>query len=107
MQEISREDYLALSGHKPTAELPPIYAKRAEAFSPDALALSRESFVGAVPGSEEQRSTRLMLDWLAESQSSRELAPLDERAIAWETSAVIRLPDGRGIQYESASIQIA
>jgi hypothetical protein len=107
MQEISREYYLAHSGHKPTAELQPIYAKHAEAFSPDALALSRESFLGAVPGSEEQRSTRLMLDWLAESQSSRELAPLDEREIAWEASAVIRLPDGRGVQYEAASIQIA
>jgi len=107
MQEISREYYLAHSGHKPTAELQPIYAKHAEAFSPDALALSRESFLGALPGSEEQRSTRLMLDWLAESQSSSELAPLDEREIAWEASAVIGLPDGRGIQYEAASIQIA
>jgi hypothetical protein len=107
MQEISREYYLAHSGHKPTAELQPIYAKHAEAFSPDALALARESFLGALPGSEEQRSTRLMLDWLAESQSSRELAPLDEREIAWEASAMITLPDGRGVQYEASSIQIA
>ena len=31
MQEISREYYLVHSGHKPTAELQPIYAKHAEA----------------------------------------------------------------------------
>ena len=107
MQEISREYYLAHSGQKPSAELQAVYAKHAEAFGPDALALAREAFLEAPGGTEERRSTRLMLDWLAESQSSRELAPLDEREIAWEGTAVIRLPDGSGIQYEAASIQIA
>jgi hypothetical protein len=107
MEEISREYYLAHSGQKPTAELQPIYAKHAEAFRPDALAMTRETFVDAADGTEEKRSARLMLDWLAESQSSRDLAPLDEREIAWEASAVIQLPDGRGVQYEAASIQIA
>jgi hypothetical protein len=107
MQEISREYYMAHSGQKPSAELQPIYRKHAEALGPDALALTRETFLDAVDGTEEKRSARLMLDWLAESQSSRELAPLDEREIAWECSAVIHLPDGRGIQYEASSIQIA
>jgi hypothetical protein len=107
MEEISREYYLAHSGQKPTAELQPIYAKHADAFGPDALAMTREAFVDAADGTEEKRSARLMLDWLAESQSSRDLAPLDEREIAWEASSIIRLPDGRGVQYEASSIQIA
>jgi hypothetical protein len=41
-----------------------------------------------------------------ESQSSRELAPLDEREIAWESDAVLRVADGRQIPYQRTSIEI-
>ena len=84
MEEMSREYYLAHSGHKATAELQPIYAKYAGILGPDALALALDAFQRAPEGSEEQRSTRLLLDWQAEAQSARQLAPLDEREIAWE-----------------------
>jgi hypothetical protein len=107
MEEISREYYLAHSGQKPTAELQPIYARHAALLGPDALELTLEAFRGAAEGSEEQRSARLLLDWQAESQSSRQLAPLDEREIAWEGSAIVRLPDGREVQYETVSIEMA
>ena len=107
IEAISREYYLAGSGLKDTAELQPIYKKHAEIMSADALALVKERFQGAKPGSEEHRSLRLMLEWQAEAQSARELAPLDEREIAWESSAVIPLPDGTKLPYERAPIEIA
>lgn len=107
MQEISREYYLAHSGQKPTAELQPIYARHASVLGPDALEVTLEAFQGAAEGSEDRRSARLLLDWQAESQSSRQLAPLDEREIAWEASAVVNLPDGRQIAYEALPIEVA
>ena len=66
-----------------------------------------EELRGAAPGSDEHRSARLLTDWLAESQSARELTSLDERQIAWEGSAAVRLPDGREIPFERAAIDMA
>jgi hypothetical protein len=106
MQEISREYYLAHSGQKPTAELQPIYARHAGILGPAALEATLEAFKGAAEGSEEQRSARLLLDWQAESQSSRQLAELDEREIAWEGSAVVRVDHGREIPFETVAIEI-
>ena len=107
MEEISREYYLTGSGLKATAALQPIYEKHADLLSPDALALTLEAFKGAAEGSEEQRSARLLLDWEADSQSARELAPLEEREIAWESLAIAKLPDGRGVQYQTIAIEMA
>src|SRR3954465_14600283 len=90
MEELSREYYLAHSGQKASAELQPVYEKYADILGPDALGMALELFLAAAPQSEEQRGLRLLADWLAESQSARELAPLDEREIAWEGSAVVR-----------------
>jgi hypothetical protein len=104
--EISREYYLALSGNKASAELQPIYARHAEIMSRDALELAIEAFRGAPEGSEDKRAARLLVDWEAEAQSARELASLDERQIAWEASAIVRLPDGRQIPFEKASIEM-
>lgn len=105
--EISREFYLAHSGHKATAELQPVYAKYADILGADALGLVVEAFRSSADGSEERRSTRLLLDWIAESQSARQLAALDEREIAWEGSAVVSVADGRQIQYEAVAIEMA
>ena len=106
MEELSREYYLAHAGLKGSAELQPIYEKYGPVLGRDALELTRETFVASTDGSEERRSARLLLDWQAESQSSRELAPLDEREIAWEADAVVRLPDGREIPYQRTSIEL-
>src|SRR5947209_18823893 len=100
MQEISREYYLASSGQKPSAELQPIYDKYAAILGPDALAMVVEMFRGSEAGSEEHRSLRLLTDWLVEAQSSRVLASLDERELSWESSSVVRLADGREIEYQ-------
>ena len=107
MEEISREYYQALAGLKPEAVLQPIYERHASILGPEALALAAETLRGAPEGSEARRSARLLTEWLAESQSARELAPLDERQIAWEGQAVVRLPEGREVPIQRASIDMA
>src|SRR5690348_8957212 len=107
MEELSREYYLAHSGQKPTAELQPIYAKYAAILGPDALAMVLEMFRSAAPESEDQRGLRLLTDWLVEAQSSRALASLDERDITWEATAVVRLADGRELEYQRVAIELA
>ena len=106
IEELSREYYEAHSGLKASAELQPIYHAHREILGPDALEVAREAFVGSAEQSEERRSARLLLDWQVESQSSRQLASLDEREIAWEGDAVVQLADGRQIQYQRAAIEI-
>ena len=107
MEALAREQYLALSGHKPNAELRPIYERFAPVLGPAALELVRDAFRAATPGSEDGRSARALLDWQVESHASRELAELDERVIAWEATAVIRLPDGREVPYQRAAVEMA
>lgn len=107
MEQLSREQYLAQSGHKSSAELRPIYDKFAAILGPDALASVLEALREAAPGSEEERAVRLLCDWLADSQSSRELAPLDEREIEWEGKAVVRTPEGREVEYQRIAIELA
>jgi hypothetical protein len=106
MEEISREYLLAATGHKATADFQPIYAKYAHVMNEESLALTVDAFKSAKAGSEEHRSARLLLEWQAEAQSARELAPLDEKEIAWENSAMITLPDGSKLQFEEASIEM-
>ncbi len=107
MEALSREQYLALSGHKPNAELRPIYDRFAHVLGPGALELTRDAFRTAAPGTDEWRSSRALLDWQVESHASRELAELDERLIAWEATSVIRLADGREVPYQRASVDMA
>jgi hypothetical protein len=107
MEEISREYYLAASGQKESAELQPIYERHKAIMSAESLAMVLEQFKGAAAGSDHHRSARLLLEWQAEAQSSRELAPLDEREMNWESSAMISLPDGSKLQYERAAIDMA
>jgi hypothetical protein len=106
-EEISRESYLAHAGHKPVAELTPIYARYAHVLGRDSLNLALELFRSATKGSDEHRSARYLLEWQIEAQASRSLAELDEREIAWESSAYVETEDGRQVQYQEASIEIA
>ena len=107
MEAISREGYLALAGHKKTAEFQPIYKRFEAILGAEALELTLEAFRSSPEGSEDKRSSRWLLEWEIESQASKPLAALDEREIAWENSAVVRSPDGRVIQYQAAPIEIA
>jgi hypothetical protein len=104
--ELSREFYEAHAGLKPTAELQPIYHRYRAILGEGALELTRDYFQSTAEGSEERRSARVLLDWQVESQSSRQLAAQDEREIAWEGEAVVRVEDGRQIPYQAVSIEL-
>ena len=106
-EEISRESYLAHSGHKRAAEFKPIYDRYAHVLGKDALDLTLDLFKNSENGTEEHRSAALLLEWQLESQASRSLATLDEREIAWESSAYIETSDGTRVQYQAAAIEIA
>lgn len=107
MEELSQEYYLAHSGQKSSAELQPVYEKYASILGPDALAMVLELFRATATDSEDHRGLRLLTDWLVESQSARALAPLDEREISWEGSAIVRVPDGRRMEYQRVAIELA
>ena len=106
-EEISNESYLAHSGQKTVAEFKPIYDRYADVLGQDALDLTLGLFKDSAKGTEEHRSAALLLEWQLESQASRSLAELDEREIAWESSAYIETPDGTQVQYQAAAIEIA
>ena len=106
-EEISRESYLAHSGHKRAAEFKPIYDRYAHVLGTEALDLTVDLFKNSEKGTEEHRSAALLLEWQLESQASRSLATLDEREIAWESSAYIETSDGSRVQYQAAAIEIA
>ncbi|MBX6332332.1 MAG: hypothetical protein IRY91_10845 [Gemmatimonadaceae bacterium] len=107
MEQLSREYYEAQAGHKSSAELQPIYARHQDVVSDDALALVREALRAAAPGSEEARSTRALLEWMADTRVARALAALDEREIAWEATALVTIADGRRIPFQRIAIEIA
>ncbi|HEY5220309.1 MAG TPA: hypothetical protein VIJ16_10905, partial [Gemmatimonadaceae bacterium] len=107
MEAISLEFYLAHSGQKATAELQPLYARYADVMSEESLGVVLDAFRASAPGGEDRRGLRQLLDWQVESQSSRELAALDEQEIAWESQAMISLPDGGKVPYQRANIDIA
>ena len=106
-EDLSREGYLAHSGQKPSAEFQPIYDRYKRVLGREALEFTVDLFKSEVPGSEEHRRARLLLEWQLESQASQSLAGLDEREIAWESSAVIQTSEGRQVQYQAAAIAIA
>lgn len=107
MEELSREYYEAQAGLKSTADLQPIYARHADVVNDDALALLRTLFRDSAPGSDVRRSARLLLDWEVDTLVGRALAPLDERELAWEATAVVPVEDGRRIPYQRIAIDIA
>ena len=107
MQEISRAQWLVGAGYTAEIDLRGIYQKHAAALSEESLAAAREAYRDASPGSEEQRSARSLFDWQLEAQASRVTAELEERELAWEASAVVKLPDGRQVHYQRAAIEIA
>jgi len=106
MVEVSREQYLTGAGHKQTAALQPIYQRHAAVLSEDSLNFTLEHFRAAAPDTEDWRSARLLAEWQAEAQSSRELAEHDEREIEWEATARATLADGRQVPYQELAIEI-
>src|SRR5688500_1688609 len=106
MEDVSRELYEAYAGLKPAAELRPIYARHAAALTPDALDVALDA-LRAAADTPDAGAARLLAEWQVETQTARALAEHDEREIAWERSAVVRLPDGRAFEYGRVPIEIA
>ena len=107
MEELAHAHWQAGAGHTRVIELRPIYEKHKAVSGRDSLEAALDAFRGAAPGSETARSARILLDWQVESHASRQLASLEEREVAWEHDAIVRLPDGREIPYQRAAIEIA
>lgn len=107
LRDVSREYYSSHAGLKASAELQPIYERHRAAYGDESLEVAMALLTGAKAGSDEHRSGRMLVEWLIESRVGRELAPLEEREIAWEGEAVVRLPDGGAEPYRRASITIA
>ena len=117
LEAISAEYHAAYAGLKAEPAIQPIYAKHARAFDDEAFAQALDLFkstegqgsadaMGETGAAATQRSSRLLLDWLIESRVGRELAALDEREMAWENSAVIRLADGTEEPYQRLPITL-
>jgi len=117
LEAISAEYHAAYAGLKAEPAIQPIYAKHAKAFDDEAFAQALELFkstegqgsteaIGETGPAATQRSSRLLLDWLIESRVGRELAALDEREMAWENSAIIRLADGTEEPYQRLPITL-
>jgi hypothetical protein len=106
-EDVSREGYLAYSGHKHEAALQAVYARYADLFSDEILASCLDRFRRATPASEDARGARMMLEWQVESRVGRQLAGIDEREVALESEAVVRVAGGGVIPYQRATIEIA
>lgn len=107
LQEISAEYHAAHAGHAAEAALQPIYGRHAAAFDDEALQSAVALLQLAVPGSDEFRSARFLVDWLVESRVGRALAPIEEAEIAWESQATIVVADGIEEPYQRSAITIA
>ena len=122
LEDLSAEYHAAHAGLKQGAALQPIYEKHREAYGDEALGMAMELFTKHAPSgaeiapdvqgpiaapNETFRSACLLVDWLVESRVGREIAPLEEREIAWEGSAIITLPDGSEEPYQRVAITIA
>ncbi|HEU4630679.1 MAG TPA: hypothetical protein VFS08_13090 [Gemmatimonadaceae bacterium] len=107
MQDVSREYYLAYAGLKPGADLAAAYARHPRAWDDDALAAALEAWRGAPASGDEALAARALSEWLVETRAARALAPLEEREIAWEHAAVVRLADGRVVPFHRVALEIA
>ena len=105
-EELSRESFLAHAGFKHEAELEPIYRRFEHVSGGDALEFTLDFFRSTAPLSEDHRSARTLLEWQVDANVSRSLVRLEEREIAWESSAMISV-GSRAIPYQRAPIEIA
>jgi hypothetical protein len=105
-EELSRESFLAHAGFKSEAELEPIYRRFQHVSGPEALELTLDLFRSTPETSDDRRSARTLLEWQVDANVSRALVRLEEREIAWESTAVISVGP-RAMAYQRAPIEIA
>jgi hypothetical protein len=93
-QELGREYYLTGAGLKREATFQTIYDKYATLLGDDALEAARAA--GSGP----------LLEWIVGVRAGRLVAPLEERQLAWEQSAVVQAT-GRAIPYLRVPIELS
>ena len=93
-QELGREYYLTGAGLKRDATFQTIYDKYAMLLTDDALQAARAA------------SSAPLIEWIVGVRSGRLVAPLEERQLAWEQSAVVRVA-GRAIPYLRVPIELS
>ena len=106
MEEISREYYLALAGHKAAPVLSPILQKYAHLSSAEAVALAKDGMDAASNG-DERNQLRALLEWIVDKSVRDQLASVEEKVMEWEGKAMVKLPSGEAIQFERSSIEMA
>ena len=98
MEEITREYYLALAGHKAAPALTPILQKYAYLSSSEAIALARAGFESASNG-EQRNQMRALLEWIVDKSVRDRLASVEEKVMEWEGKAMVKLPTGEAVQF--------
>jgi hypothetical protein len=93
-QELGREYYLTGAGLKREAAFQTIYDRYATLLSDEALESARAS--GSGP----------MVEWIVGVRTGRVVAPLEERQLAWEQTAVVRVGE-RAIPYLRVPIELS
>ena len=107
LEDVSREYHAAHAGLKAQADLQPIYERHRDAYGDESYSTALEIFHASALGSPSKRSAAMLLEWLIESRVGRELAPLEEKEFAWESTAIVPLPAGGGEPHARVSITIA
>jgi hypothetical protein len=92
-QELGREYYLTGSGHKTEAAFEAIYARYPTLLTDEALACARET------------GDRSLLEWVVGLRVGRAVSGLEERQLAWEQQAVVRV-DGGQVPYLRVPIEL-
>lgn len=106
MEEISREYYLALSGHKPAPVLTPIFQKYLHLSSSEAIGLARAALESSANG-DERSQVRALLEWIVDKSVRDTMSALEEQVLAWEGSSMVKIAGGEAIQFERATIEMA
>jgi hypothetical protein len=104
---LAREYYDALSGQKAAPELSAIYARHNLILGRSAIDAVSEAFRDSAEGSDQRHSAQSLLEWIVQMQSGRAVSTLDDRALAWQAGALVRLSDGREIPYHGVPIELA
>ena len=100
LEEISREHYLHLAGHKPELEIDQIYSAYADLFERAAVEELR-----VLPG-EDGRAARSLLHFAFDGHLGRESTKLEEELASLEASLEVEL-DGERVGFRQVAFELA
>lgn len=103
-EELSREYYLHLAGHKPELEVDAIYERHASLFDRDAVFGLREAALSAQ--GEGERRARYLLHFGFDGLLGRETVPEEEELARLEASLEVDL-DGEAIAFRQVASELA